>query len=146
MDVRGDGRWKKAAVDMRVDESSVIKTGKNSKVELMVDGERVAIGSETVIKVSSIIENLKARDKMSWFQKVSERFASVIGSRDDKTEMVVLNLEGRILRRVYLPLTSIQPKRGVLRYDLFVVGQEKLYELVKNNETGKWELLITNME
>ena len=94
VDVQGDGRWKRAAVDMRVHENSVIKTGKNSKVELMVDGERVAIGSETTIKVSSIMENLKARDEMSWFQKVSDRFAGMIGSRDDKTEMVILGVRG----------------------------------------------------
>ena len=94
VDVQGDGRWKRAAVDMRVHENSVIKTGKNSKVELMVDGERVAIGSETTIKVSSIMENLKARDEMSWFQKVSDRFAGMIGSRDDKTEMVILGARG----------------------------------------------------
>jgi hypothetical protein len=64
---------------------------------------------------------------------------------DDKTEMIVLDLEGTILQRHYLPLASIRPKRGVLRYDLFVVDQDKLYELIQNSETGKWELLITNL-
>ena len=43
VDVQGDGRWKRTAVDMRVHEDSVIKTGKNSKVELMVDGEKVPV-------------------------------------------------------------------------------------------------------
>lgn len=73
-------------------------------------------------------------------------YAATNKKKDDKTEMIVLDLEGRILRRLYLPLTSIQPERGVLRYDLFVVDQEKLYELIKNTETGRWELLITDLK
>lgn len=60
--------------------------------------------------------------------------------------MIVLDLEGRILKRLYLPLASIQPQRGVVRYDLFTVGGEKLYEVIKNGETGKWELWITDLE
>ena len=54
--------------------------------------------------------------------------------------------KARILRRLYLPLTSIRPQRGVLRYDLYTVSQEKLYELIQSRETGKWELLITDLE
>ena len=65
--------------------------------------------------------------------------------KDNKTEMVILDLKGRILRRLYLPLTSIRPERGVLRYDLFVVDHEKLYELIQNGETARWELLITSL-
>jgi len=60
--------------------------------------------------------------------------------------MIILDLKGRILRRLYLPLASKQPERGVLRYDLFVVNQEKLYEVIKNKETGKWKLLITDLD
>jgi len=38
--------------------------------------------------------------------------------------MIILDLKGRILRRLYLPLN----------------------ELIQNRETGKWELLITDLE
>ena len=73
-------------------------------------------------------------------------YATTYKKEDDKTEMIILDLKGNILRRLYLPLSSIQPKRGVLRYDLFTVNQEKLYELIKNKETERWELLITDLE
>ena len=72
-------------------------------------------------------------------------YSTTYKKKDDKTEMLVLDLEGRILRRLYLPLTSMRPKRGVLRYDLFTVSQDKLYELVQNKDTGKWELVITDL-
>jgi hypothetical protein len=73
-------------------------------------------------------------------------YATTYKKKDYKTEMIILDLKGRILRRLYLPLRSIQPKRGVVRYDLFFVDQEKLYELIKNSETGRWELHITDLE
>jgi hypothetical protein len=73
-------------------------------------------------------------------------YASTYLKKDNQTEMIVLDLKGRILRRLYLPLASIRPQRGVLRNDLYAVGREKLYELIQNRETGKWELLITDLE
>ncbi len=73
-------------------------------------------------------------------------YATTYKKMDNKTEMIVLDLKGNIIRRLYLPLDSIQPKRGVLRYDLFIVYGEKLYELIKNEETAKWELLITDLD
>ncbi|MDH4270750.1 MAG: hypothetical protein OEW18_02105 [Candidatus Aminicenantes bacterium] len=72
-------------------------------------------------------------------------YATTYKKEDDKREMLVLDLQGRILRRLFLPLTSIRPMRGVLRYDLFTVAQDKLHELVQNKETGKWDLLITDL-
>lgn len=72
-------------------------------------------------------------------------YATTYVKKDGLTEMLVLDLEGRILSRLGLPLPSIKPERGVLRYDLFTVAQETLYELVQNKVTGKWELLISAM-
>ena len=86
VDLEGTGVWKEATLDMRLSENSIIKTGRNGKIELIVDGERVAIGSETTIRVSSIIDNLNAREEMTWFQKFSDRFSRMMGSRDEVTE------------------------------------------------------------
>ena len=46
-------------------------------------------------------------------------YATTYKKENDKTEMIILDLKGDILRRLFLPLSSIQPKRGVLRFDLF---------------------------
>lgn len=94
VDLEGEGRWVKAAVDMRLHTYSVVRTGKNGQAEIMVSGESVALGSETVIKVDSIVENLQVRDRMSWFQKVSRRFVISHASRDDKTESATLGIRG----------------------------------------------------
>jgi hypothetical protein len=72
-------------------------------------------------------------------------YATTYKKENDKTEMIILDLKGNILKRLFLPLSSIQPKRGVLRYDLFTVDRGKLYELIKNEETERWELFITDL-
>lgn len=74
--------------------------------------------------------------KIIWYSKKGEVIKvmefSELKDFDLNSEMIILDLEGRILRRIYLPLASIRPERGVLRYDLFTVCQDKLYELVQN--------------
>ncbi|HBL25190.1 MAG TPA: hypothetical protein DDZ40_13915 [Deltaproteobacteria bacterium] len=59
--------------------------------------------------------------------------------------MIILDLKGGILKRLYLPLASRRANRGVLRYDLFTVSSDKLYELVQNSQTEKWELRVTTL-
>jgi hypothetical protein len=73
-------------------------------------------------------------------------YATTYKKKDNLTEMLVLDLEGRVLEKLFLPLPSIRPGRGVLRYDLFTVAQDKLYELVQNKGTGQWELLVTDLK
>jgi len=72
-------------------------------------------------------------------------YATTYKKLDGQTEMIVLDLEGRILKRLYLPLRSVRPQRGVLRNDLFTVNRGRLYELVQNEGTGAWELMVTDL-
>ena len=92
------------------------------------------------------MEEVSGRARLHQFSVSDGRiYATTYKKIDGKTEMIILDLEGRILRRLYLPLTSIRPQRGVLRYDLFTVSQGKLYELVQNSAKGAWELLVTDL-
>jgi hypothetical protein len=64
---------------------------------------------------------------------------------DNKNEIIILDLKGNILKRVFLPMLSKIPGRRPLRFDLFDADQGKLYELIKNDEIGKWVLYITEL-
>lgn len=75
----------------------------------------------------------------------SKIYATTYTKKGDLTEMLILDLEGRFLQRLFLPLTSIRPERGVLRYDLFTVSQDRLFELVREKNTEEWRLLITDL-
>jgi len=102
---------------------------------------------------------LRTIDKSKDVEKVQDRallhqygvsdnkiYATTYLKKDGLTEMLVLDLEGRVLKRLRLPLPSIRPGRGVLRYDLFTVAQDKLYELLQNKGTGQWELQVTDLK
>jgi hypothetical protein len=96
---------------------------------------------------SADVEEVPGRARLHQFCVSDGRiYATTYKKVDGKTEMIVLDLEGRILRRLYLPLASIRPERGPLRYDLFTVNHGKLYELVRNDQKGVWELVVTDLE
>jgi len=98
------------------------------------------------IDKSGEVEDNRARARMHQFCVSKDRiYATTYAKKDGRTEMLILDLEGRILKRLSLPLSSIRPDRGVLRYDLFTVGGGKLYELVQTAGTGKWDLVITDL-
>lgn len=112
----------------------------------------IKVFNETGIHLHTIdrsrdIEKIPNRPLLHQYCVSNEKiYTTTYDTKGNNTEMIILDLNGFILKRLYLPLKSIRPNRGVLRYDLFVVDQDKLYEIVKNGETGKWMLLITDLE
>jgi len=99
------------------------------------------------IDISRDIEEVPDRPLLHQYCVSDDKiYATTYKKKDNNTEMIVLDLEGRILRRFFLPLASIRPERGVLRYDLFTVSRDKLYELIQNRVTGNWELVITDLK
>jgi hypothetical protein len=66
--------------------------------------------------------------------------------RDDKHELVILNLEGRILKTLFVPLKSMNRARRILRFDPYVVHRGELYEIARNDSSGVYELLVTKLE
>jgi len=65
--------------------------------------------------------------------------------RGDDHEMIVLDLEGRTVRTLFLPLRSMNRARRILRFDPYVVHQGRLYEIVKDDATGVFELWVTDL-
>lgn len=66
--------------------------------------------------------------------------------RDGGHELLVLDLEGRLLETHFLPLRSMNPSRGILRFDPYVIHDGKLYEIVRWEATGVFELWVTDLE
>jgi hypothetical protein len=73
-------------------------------------------------------------------------YATTYKKVDGRTEMLVLDLEGRILKRLFPPLASIRPGRRPRRFDPFIVDRGMLYELVQTGEKGAWELVVTALD
>jgi tetratricopeptide (TPR) repeat protein len=94
VDVDGDGTWSVASVGMHLHTDSVIRTGRNGQAELSYGHDRIAIGSDTVIRLHTIADNLMARDSVGWFQRVSRRFIPMVSSPSDRTESATLGVRG----------------------------------------------------
>ncbi len=60
---------------------------------------------------------------------------------NDKSEFLVLDLEGKLLKKVFLPFH----KRSPVHPSPFTVRDNKLYQLVDNADTETWELHITEI-
>lgn len=60
-------------------------------------------------------------------------------------EMLILDHNGKVLARLFLPLESFHHFRGPFRSDFFTVCGGVLYELVQNPETQFWELFRTEL-
>ena len=60
--------------------------------------------------------------------------------KDNKTQFLVLDLKGKILKEIYLsvPVPDLDPRRQT-------VYNDKLYKLVENEETENWELHVYKM-
>jgi len=64
--------------------------------------------------------------------------------KDGLRELIILDLKGKILDRVFLPLKSIKMHRAGGE-DTFTVHNEIFYELLDNEKTETWELHKTDL-
>lgn len=82
-----------------------------------------------------------------YFQIADDRlFVTTYKMEDGKHEVIVLDLEGNIIERVFLPLESMRYHgRSILPSELYTFGNGRVYELIENSETGVWELQVSEL-
>jgi hypothetical protein len=61
--------------------------------------------------------------------------------RDGKTEFVVYNIKGKLLKKIFLPLKD---RTLVLPYP-YAISNNKIYQVFDDAETEEWELQITGI-
>ena len=69
-------------------------------------------------------------------------FATTYLEKDPGHEIVVMDLTGQIVRRIYPRLPSFKYTKSLLAKDLYAFDKDKMYQLVKNKTTELWELQI----
>ena len=65
---------------------------------------------------------------------------------DEKHEIVVLNLQGNILNKTFLKIRSWKYYKFLGELDLYTIHSGRLYELLKNTNTDKWEMHKRNFK
>jgi tetratricopeptide (TPR) repeat protein len=94
VDVDGTGAWVTASMSMQLKEESLLRTGKDSRMEIVVHGEVVAIGSETTVSLRSFLENMESRDRMVWFNGFIERLYRMFSAAEQGSETASLGVRG----------------------------------------------------
>jgi hypothetical protein len=74
----------------------------------------------------------------------SKIYATTYKVRDGKHEVIVLDLRGNILDRLYLPLESMRYHgRSILPSELYAIFDGRVYELIENPADSTWRLRIS---
>ncbi len=124
--------------------------------------EKVKIGSDFKDK---LIADLKIVDRELWpmvknvmhfyeyfppfrtfFVSEGRIYATTYKEKDGKHEIIILDLKGNLLKRIFLPLKAWKVCRfNSMEEDLFTIQKGKLYELVDNEDKELYELHITDI-
>jgi hypothetical protein len=73
-------------------------------------------------------------------------FATTYLEKDQGHEIVVMDLTGQIIKRIYPHLPSFKYTKSLLAKDLYAFDQGKLYQLIQNKNTKLWELHINQID
>jgi TolA-binding protein len=71
VDVRGNGKWTEAAIDMKLNNSSVVKAGPEGEMELDVNGETIFVASGSTVRLSDLQMKMEEKKKVGWLGKIS---------------------------------------------------------------------------
>jgi hypothetical protein len=66
--------------------------------------------------------------------------------KDNKHELIIMDLKGKTIKNTYVPLRSFQIRAGIQDRVLYTFKKDKIYELVENAESETWELHCTKIE
>ena len=64
VDLKGDGKWKEAVIDMELGMSSVLRTGRDGELEMTIEQDTVSIGRESLVKVKDLSARLGEKKKV----------------------------------------------------------------------------------
>jgi hypothetical protein len=72
-------------------------------------------------------------------------YVTTYKEKDDRHEMIILDLKGNILERIFLELKSTKAYKVQGEFDTHTVHEGVLYELVEDEDREVWELHKTNI-
>ncbi len=75
-----------------------------------------------------------------WSVKMADGkiYVATYKTKTGKAEFIILDLEGNILKKVFLPVTEVRPGND----KLFHFDNGKYYTIVENEDTEEWELHV----
>jgi len=95
VDISGNGHWQRAKINMKLRESSIVRTGVDGGIEIDINGQRIAIGKSSTIEVWYLIKHIQKNSKAEWLSKVLSIIESMVGFDSGPTKAVLLGTRGK---------------------------------------------------
>ena len=101
-------------------------------------------------RIRPIFEKIKDRTEFpDYFRAIVEIvpdngkiYVLTFRQRDGKSEFYILDLDGKLLQKIFMPIKTVN---GVTPFP-FTVKNGKLYQVVDNEETEKWEIHVASFD
>ena len=124
-----------------------IKIGEDFKKKIIADLRKTAIGNRVWPRIKNVLTFHEYFPAIRSFLVLDGKiYVTTYKEKDDKHELIVLDLKGNILKKVFLSLKSWRIWQSNTRQvDLFTIKDGKLYELIDNEAKELYELHVTDL-
>lgn len=82
VDVEGNGQWKKPSIDMELFATSVIRTGQDGSMDLLIDDTILSFGENNTVLMEDVLAKIGERKKIGWLKSVT-KYAKNVGRGDE---------------------------------------------------------------
>jgi hypothetical protein len=82
----------------------------------------------------------------SFYVNDNQIYVVTYKEKDNKHELIIMDLKGKTIKNTYVPLRSFEVRKGSSDIVLYTFKKDKIYELVENAESETWELHRTKIE
>ncbi len=96
VDLRGNGNWEKALIDMQLMDRSVVRTGKNSSLEIDVNGDVVSIGSNKTVKIGDLFGKVQTKKKQKWLKGLKKYTMNIGGKGSGQSDTALAGVRGAL--------------------------------------------------
>ena len=83
VDLHGNGEWTEVFIDMDLNERSVVRTGPDGMMELLVDDSIISIGAGSELSVSDLKGRMQDKRKRGWMKSIS-KYTLSFGKGDER--------------------------------------------------------------
>jgi len=96
VDLQGNGDWEKALIDMQLMDRSLIRTGKNSSLELDVNGDVISIGSNKTVMIKDLFGTVQTRKKQKWLKGLKKYTMNIGGKGSGQSDTALAGVRGAL--------------------------------------------------
>ncbi len=95
VDIKGNGTWQDAVIDMELNSSSIIKTGPDGELEIEIESDTILIGKNSLVNINGMIGKIGEKKKIGWLKSVSKYAKSIGKGEEGHTRTALTGVRGK---------------------------------------------------